>query len=95
MSPDFVWNAISGGAGALAVLSLWVLSLLRRVQLPWYFFEASERRNNALEEEAQTQNKTIILLTMQNGEFKAQIESLRNEIQYLRDEVRRARDGGH
>lgn len=94
MTPDFVWNAISGTAGALAVLSLWVLSLLRRVQLPWYFFEASEKRNDVLEEEAQTHNQVIITLTMQNGEFKAQIEALRNEIQYLREEVRRARDGG-
>lgn len=72
-----------------------MLSLLKRVQLPWYFFAASEKRNDALEEEARGQNHTIVVLTTQNGEFKAQIEALRNEIQYLREEVRRARSSGN
>lgn len=75
------------------MLSLWIASLLKRVQLPWYFFEVSEKRNDTLEQEAVEQNRTIIALTLQKGEFGAEIQALRNEIQYLREELRRSRPG--
>lgn len=90
---DKTWlSAITGQAGAVVVLLLVVLSLVRwRYLVPGYAYAESLSRVASLEDERQEQNKAFVELRVHNAELQAEVRSLRSELEDLRGEVDRLR----
>ena len=88
MSP--AWQLILGPAGALVltVTLLWLL-LKSEVVVPGRFYEESERRNRALEEEAEKLSGSIASLTEQSASYREQLATANAELKGMREQLGR------
>lgn len=92
MSPESVWPAISGPLGALAVMALVIMAVVKwRVLVPGYIYESAEKRLAELDRENAELNHSVIELNRHVSRLEAETEGLRRDLRVLRSELGRLR----
>lgn len=92
MDPTVIWNMVFGPLGALVILALAVIFLVRGQYIaPKYLLDAEQQKVALLESENKKLHNSVLDLKLQQAHRDGEMRNLEGEVKSLRVEIKRLR----